>query len=55
MLGGERADYGKKIVATLARQLAGEFGKGYSEKQLHRMMQFADDFPEQEIVPTLWR
>jgi len=55
VLGGERADYGKQIVATLARQLTDEFGRGYSEKQLRRMMQFAEAFPDQQIVATLLR
>lgn len=55
VLGGERATYGKQIVATLARQLTEEFGRGYSEKQLRRMMQFAEVFPDQKIVATLWR
>lgn len=55
ILGGERADYGKQIVATLARQLTDEFGRGYSEKQLRRMMQFAEAFPDQQIVATLLR
>lgn len=55
VLGGERAEYGKQIVATLARQLTQEFGSGFSEKQLRRMMQFAEAFPEMKNVATLWR
>ncbi|WP_339374113.1 DUF1016 N-terminal domain-containing protein [Pelagibaculum spongiae] len=55
MLGGERAEYGKQIVVTLARQLTNEFGRGFSDKQLRRMMQFAEVFPEQEIVVSLMR
>lgn len=55
VLTGERAEYGKQIVATLSRQLTQQFGRGYSEKQLRRMMQFADAFPQSEIVATLWR
>lgn len=55
VLGGGRAEYGQQIVATLARQLTGEFGRGYSEKQLRRMMQFAEVFPDAQIVATLWR
>lgn len=55
ILGGERAEYGQQIVATLARQLTAEFGRGYSEKQLRRMMQFAEVFPDAQIVATLWR
>jgi predicted nuclease of restriction endonuclease-like (RecB) superfamily len=54
-LGSERATYGEKIVATLSRQLVADFGRGFELKNLHRMMQFADAFPEEEIVATLWR
>ena len=55
ILGGERAEYGQQIVATLARQLTEEFGRGYSEKQLRRMMQFAEVFPDAQIVASLMR
>ena len=30
ILKGQRADYGKEIVATLSQQLTAEFGRGYS-------------------------
>lgn len=50
-----RADYGEQIVATLSRQLAGEYGRGFEEKNLRRMVQFAEAFPEEAIVATLWR
>ena len=55
VLGSERAAYGEQIVATLSRQLVAEYGRGYSEKNLRRMIQFAEAFPEEEIVATLWR
>lgn len=55
VLGGERAAYGKQIVVSLARQLTAEFGRGYSEKQLRRTMQFAQVFPDQQIVASLTR
>lgn len=55
ILRGERAAYGKQVVGTLAKHLNREFGRGFSEKQLRRMMQFADVFPEHEIVATLGR
>lgn len=55
VLGNERAGYGKQIVATLSRQLVIEFGRGFEEKNLHRMMQFAEAFPDESIVATLWR
>ena len=51
----DRADYGSQIVATLSRQLTPEFGRGYSEKSLWRMIQFAERFPDQEIVAALSR
>ncbi len=55
VLGVERAAYGEQIVVTLSHQLVEEFGRGYSEKNLRRMMQFAEAFPDQEIVVTLSR
>ena len=55
VLGSKRGAYGERIVATLSRQLMAEYGRGYTEKNLWRMVQFAEAFPEQEIVATLWR
>ncbi len=47
--------YGKKIVATLWRQLEIDYGRSFSEKNLRRMMQFAKLFPDKEIVVSLIR
>ena len=55
VLGQARADYGEAIVATLSRQLALEFGRGFAGKNVHRMLQFAEAFPDEQIVATLWR
>ena len=55
ILNNERAEYGSQIVATVSRQLAGEYGKGFVEKSLWRMIQFAELFPDQEIVNGLTR
>jgi predicted nuclease of restriction endonuclease-like (RecB) superfamily len=55
VLGQGRAGYGEAIVATLSRQLEREFGRGFGGKNLHRMVQFAEAFPEEQIVATLWR
>ena len=55
VLGLERADYGEQIVATLSRQLVAEYGRGFTEKNLRRMVQFAEAFPDEPIVATLWR
>ena len=55
VLGNQRASYGEQIVATLSRQLVADFGRGFERKNLHRMMQFAEAFPDEAIVATLWR
>jgi predicted nuclease of restriction endonuclease-like (RecB) superfamily len=49
------ATYGKQIVATLWRQLTTEYGTSFSEKNLRRMMQFAEIFPDEKIVVSLIR
>jgi hypothetical protein len=38
VLGKERAAYGEQIVATLSRQLVVDFGRGFEEENLRRMM-----------------
>lgn len=55
ILENKRAEYGKEIVVSLSRQLTDEFGKGFSEKNLRRMIQFAEVFPDAEIVVSLIR
>jgi predicted nuclease of restriction endonuclease-like (RecB) superfamily len=54
-LEGERAEYGRKIVVTLSRQLVLEYGNSFSEKNLRRMVQFAEVFPDEQIVVSLIR
>ncbi len=55
VLNGERASYGKQIIENLARDLTTTFGKGWSKKQLHHCLRFAETFPDSEIVSTLRR
>ena len=56
VLGGERAAYGKQIIAQLAQNLQTEYGKGsFSEKHLRQMMRFAEVFPDEKIVYTVCR
>ena len=55
VLENQRAEYGKQIVSTLSRQLTEEYGKGFNEKNLRRMMQFAELFPDFQIVSTVSR
>lgn len=55
ILENQRADYGKQIVSTLSTQLQNKYGRNYAERNLRRMMQFANEFPDFEIVVTLSR
>jgi hypothetical protein len=55
LLKEKRAGYGEEIVATVSRRLVEEFGRGFSEKSLWRMVQFAEVFPDEQIVPSLMR
>lgn len=53
--GAERASYGDQLMNRVGEQLAQEFGRGFEAKNLRRMVQFAQTFPEPEIVATLSR
>jgi predicted nuclease of restriction endonuclease-like (RecB) superfamily len=55
ILDNQRAEYGKQIVVSVARQLTMEYGRSFEEKSLRRMMQFAQIFNNEQIVATLWR
>lgn len=54
-LKNNRAGYGDRIVKTLSAQLTAEYGRGFSEKNLRRMIQFAAVFPEEKKVVSLIR
>jgi predicted nuclease of restriction endonuclease-like (RecB) superfamily len=49
----ERAPYGKRILSTLSKELIAEYGPGYSQPNLTRMIRFAALFPSEEIVSTV--
>jgi hypothetical protein len=53
VLQNQRAEYGKQIVATLSTQLSERFGKSFEARNLRRMMQFAELFPDIQIVSPL--
>lgn len=55
ILGKERAEYGKRIVGSLAEQLTAAYGRGFSRPNLHRMVRLAEVFPDERIVSTLSR
>lgn len=51
LLDGNRAAYGKQIVSQLATKLQMQFGKrGFQERNIRRMMQFAELFSDFQIV-----
>ncbi len=49
----KRADYGKRIIPQLAKELQIKYGHGFDRASLFRMVQFSKLFPDQEIVATL--
>ena len=54
VLGNQRAEYGKKIVATVSRQLQEEYDiKGFEPRSICRMMQFAQYFPDSKNVSAV--
>ena len=48
-----RAEYGKRILATLSQELVAEFGDGFNLRNLYRSVQFNESFPDEQIVATL--
>jgi predicted nuclease of restriction endonuclease-like (RecB) superfamily len=55
ILQNKRAEYGKQIVPTISAQLESTHGRSFTEKNVRRMMQFAEQFADFEIVVTLSR
>lgn len=55
ILENERAEYGKQIVVSLSRELTSNFGNNFKEKNVRRMLQFAEIFTDLENVVTLSR
>ncbi|MFE8070007.1 PDDEXK nuclease domain-containing protein [Marinobacteraceae bacterium S3BR75-40.1] len=52
-LGGDRAEYGERILATLSQQLTQEFGRGFDYTALTRMVKFHQAFPDKATVGEL--
>ncbi len=55
ILQNKRADYGKQIVATVSAQLENKYGRNFELGNLRRMLQFADQFSDIQIVVPLAR
>ena len=55
ILKNKRAEYGQETIKQLSIELTGKYGKGWSEKQLHHYLRFAEVFTNAKIVSTLRR
>ena len=56
VLGNQRAEYGKQIVAQVAQQLQITYGeRGFEKSSITRMMKFAKLFPDRQIVAQVAR
>lgn len=53
VLNDGRAEYGEQIVSTLSTQLVREYGQSFGLRSLRRMVQFAEVFPEEQLVVSL--
>ena len=48
--GENRAEYGKHLITALSDELTKEFGKGFSERNLHYYRKFYSFFPDETIL-----
>lgn len=55
ILKDERAEYGQQVLSKLSTELATEYGKGWSEKQLRHCLHAVETFPDEEFFSTLRR
>ncbi|MCU0325916.1 MAG: PDDEXK nuclease domain-containing protein [Spirosomaceae bacterium] len=55
ILSNKRADYGKQTIISVSQFLVSKYGKSYEEKNLRRMVQFAQVFDDETIVVSLIR
>ncbi|MCF6323761.1 MAG: hypothetical protein L3J89_05475 [Gammaproteobacteria bacterium] len=54
VLKGERVEYGKPVVASLASDLDAKSGRGWFKRNLMQMIKFSDNSPDFQIVQTLF-
>jgi len=53
VLNNQKAEYGKAVIKKLSKKLVSEYGRGYGERNIFRMLKFYDYFPDFEILSTL--
>lgn len=49
----EWAAYGKGVIPTIAKALTTKYGRSFVVRNLRRMIQFSEKFPDVEMVSTL--
>ncbi|WP_241681288.1 PDDEXK nuclease domain-containing protein [Pseudactinotalea terrae] len=49
VLGDERGEYGRSVLASLSQRLKATYGPGFDETNLRRMVQFAREFSDDQI------
>src|SRR5258708_16175752 len=55
ILRSKRADYGERIIPSLAKRLTETYGSGWSHQQLWNCLRTAERIPEQKKITTLSR
>jgi predicted nuclease of restriction endonuclease-like (RecB) superfamily len=55
VLNNKRAIYGQQIIVSLSHRLTENYGNSFTEKNLRRMMQFAEVFADEQIVVSAVR
>lgn len=53
ILQNQRAEYGKQILPTVSAKLENLHGRNFTERNVSRIMQFAEQFKDLEIVAPL--
>jgi predicted nuclease of restriction endonuclease-like (RecB) superfamily len=55
VLGGVRAEYGQQVIASLAKSLTADYGRGWSEQQLRHCLRAAEIFTDEAILSAARR
>ncbi|MCI8412340.1 MAG: DUF1016 domain-containing protein [Clostridia bacterium] len=53
ILNYEKAEYGGAVIENLSKRLTINYGRGYSKRNLFKMLKFYEYFSDFEILPTL--
>lgn len=53
ILANKRADYGKRLIPKIAAELAFDYGRGFSERNVSNMVRFGEVFVDIQILQNL--